>query len=193
MISSSAFAAEKISLLDTSLGTKLDTRGWMGLWSDRLEPVKVTLKKVPSTGTEELGNLFEADFGTGADRPIFVVKGLKAGPVKSALSQHDGFPDVGAKVRGEGFELEVQKHGADGRKLVLREGAKEQVLYQQAESDLDGWGVSWVGDIDGDGKLDFLIEADRHYNISTSRLFLSSHAGKGQLVKQVAVTTASGC
>lgn len=191
LISSSAFAAEKISLLDTSLGKKLDTRGWLGLWRHRLEPVKVTLRRVPAT--EDTGEMFEADFGTGAARPLFVVKGLKAGPVKTVHAQHDGFPDVGAKVRGEGFELEVQKHGPAGRKLVLREGATEQVLYQQAEADLDGWGVSWVGDADGDGKLDFLIEADRHYNLSTSRLFLSSKAGKGQLVKQVAVSTATGC
>jgi len=53
--------------------------------------------------------------------------------------------------------------------------------------------LRWAGDLDGDGKLDLILAADHHYNLSTTRLFLSSRAKKGELVQEVAKFSTSGC
>ena len=53
--------------------------------------------------------------------------------------------------------------------------------------------ILWAGDIDRDGRLDLLIDMSNHYNVSAPTLFLSSHAGKGQLVARVASLGLSGC
>ena len=51
----------------------------------------------------------------------------------------------------------------------------------------------WAGDLDGDGKLDLLLNLSTHYNLDSHRLFLSSMAKKGQLVGEAAVFDAVGC
>lgn len=51
----------------------------------------------------------------------------------------------------------------------------------------------WAGDLDGDNKLDLLLDMTDHYNVSEVSLFLSSHASKGKLAKKVAVFRTAGC
>jgi hypothetical protein len=40
-----------------------------------------------------------------------------------------------------------------------------------------GWTVLWIGDLDGDSNLDFLIDVSGHYNVYEPTLFLSSPGG----------------
>lgn len=56
-----------------------------------------------------------------------------------------------------------------------------------------GWGIYWAGDLDGDGKLDLYLDLANHYNVGQYRLFLSSPAEKGKLVKEVANFRFVGC
>jgi hypothetical protein len=51
----------------------------------------------------------------------------------------------------------------------------------------------WAGDIDRDGKLDFLMDIAGHYNASEPALYLSSQASPGTLVKKVASRKGVGC
>ena len=51
----------------------------------------------------------------------------------------------------------------------------------------------FAGDLDRDGRLDLIFDTTDHYNLSRPVLFLSSAAGKGELVRAVATHDAVGC
>lgn len=54
--------------------------------------------------------------------------------------------------------------------------------------------ILWAGDLDGDGKLDLLIDGADHYNVGARmRLYLSSYAPGGRLVGLAAVFESVGC
>lgn len=79
-------------------------------------------------------------------------------------------------------------------KLTLVSGEAEQVLYSLEECGNEPyWYLLWAGDIDLDGKLDLYVSVSQHYNVSERKLFLSSSATEGQLVKEVAEFVTSGC
>lgn len=51
----------------------------------------------------------------------------------------------------------------------------------------------FAGDLDRDGRLDLVFDVTDHYNVSRPTLFLSSQAGDGELVHQVAQFESVGC
>jgi len=53
--------------------------------------------------------------------------------------------------------------------------------------------VLWAGDLDGDRRIDFLLDTSDHYNVEESTLYLSTQAPRGSLVKAVARFRAVGC
>lgn len=53
--------------------------------------------------------------------------------------------------------------------------------------------ILFAGDIDGDQKLDFLIDTSSDYNATRPTLYLSKPAGNGHLVKPIASHTSVGC
>ena len=53
--------------------------------------------------------------------------------------------------------------------------------------------VLFIGDVDGDGKLDFLIDNSNKYSYRDYCLFLSSYATKGECVRLVAGKHTMGC
>jgi hypothetical protein len=53
--------------------------------------------------------------------------------------------------------------------------------------------VLWAGDLDGDGRLDVLLDTSESSNEEALRLFLSSTATGGQLVSEVASFSHLGC
>jgi hypothetical protein len=79
-------------------------------------------------------------------------------------------------------------------RLALVFGRQIQTLYSPgAVSETTPWSSLWAGDADGDRKLDLYVSVSWHYNITERKLFLSSRAKPGQLVKEVAEFVMSGC
>ena len=143
-------------------------------------------------------------------QPLFLVKGateLKEGPVITVADDERTLEKVSPlslTVADHSYTLKVVGDKStekcsdqtlpENAKLVLVSGDSSQVLYSLAECGDDaGWRLLWAGDLDGDGKLDLYINVTQHYNVSEKRLFLSSRAAQGQLVKEVAEFVTTGC
>lgn len=142
--------------------------------------------------------------------PSFLVKGsmvLKEGPVTTVLEGAKTLEKASTLSLGLAEHSYVLKIVGDedkekcsqqslprNAKLVLTSGDSAQVLYSLKECGNDaGWALLWAGDIDRDGKLDLYVSVNQHYNVSERKLFLSSSAEEGQLVKEVADFVTSGC
>jgi hypothetical protein len=79
-------------------------------------------------------------------------------------------------------------------RLVLSSGESRQVLYSLVDCGSEaGWYLNWAGDIDRDGKLDLLMSVGQGMYDAAQKLFLSSKARKGRLVKEVAELRSGGC
>lgn len=81
--------------------------------------------------------------------------------------------------------------------LVLANGKTRQIIYrlksEQNRLEAGEWKLLWAGDLDGDAKLDLYVEVSRHYNVSQRKLFLSSPARSGHLVREIAAFETNGC
>jgi len=87
--------------------------------------------------------------------------------------------------------------------VLLRVGGVEQlVAIYSAYSDVGADFIPaaernpsllWVGDLDGDERVDLLLDTSDHYNVDEVTLFLSSRRSKGDLVKAVAFSRRVGC
>ena len=95
-----------------------------------------------------------------------------------------------AKV-GKGYKIEAM---TETHCLEHSSKRATQVLFQSDEEfDCAIPTLLWVGDLDRDGKPDLLIDLHRHYNVFLPTLFLSSEAGQGGILKQVASIRSVGC
>lgn len=54
-------------------------------------------------------------------------------------------------------------------------------------------GIMFAGDLDGDERLDLLINTSNHYNASCPTLYLSKPAEKGRIIKVVGMHCSVGC
>lgn len=107
------------------------------------------------------------------------------------------FNNVNYTLRGEGKVLSDHKAdaGQDGEEvfkevahyklyLTIGNGPEKLLLAEEAFQDTFVE-LLFAGDIDGDGKLDFVFGASRNYEEERVILFLSSKAGSAQEVKKV--------
>ena len=82
------------------------------------------------------------------------------------------------------------------QKLVLKQGKVSDTILDVKKGNYEGgtgFYIIWAGDLDGDGNLDMFVNAPDHYATPFYlRLYLSSRATKGHLVKQVAERIFSG-
>jgi hypothetical protein len=78
-------------------------------------------------------------------------------------------------------------------KVVLTDGRQTQVLYS-ADGFVDDphFYIEWAGDLDGDGKLDLVVNLSRKYSVHPHRLLLSSKASPTELVREVAAFLTHG-
>lgn len=139
-------------------------------------------------------------------KPIFLLKGadmLRTGPVVTVFREEKSLGNgatIKLNLNGKRYQLKVVSQDPEPKdylvqntKLVLTQGRKSQTLISLREHTDAGWFLFWAGDIDRDGKLDLYLDLSPHYNASRKILFLSSQAGAGKLVKELATFETVGC
>lgn len=146
----------------------------------------------------------------GKQKPIFGLYGghdLEPGPIRTVL-QIDQEPShefsLGKELTlsmGKGrpwtFKLEEHKKAKTTDpydypsvfKIIMTRGKISQEVGDMESLVSEGAGISWAGDLDGDGKIDFLLSGGNEKGFGSWRLFLSSMAKKGELVGLAAEDT----
>jgi hypothetical protein len=175
---------------------------WLGLFrvGNSYKLIETTLRIKRSHGTELFGTEVSTSLLRGA-------KNLAPGEIATVFdSRFDetstnlissvprGFGLRGTFwwLRADGFDIDETPSGTS---LVLeREGVGSQVLrYQDQGCDDCAWTVEWVGDLNRDGRLDFLIDLSSHYNSYKPTLFLSTESDSEKMVRVFAGYHGVGC
>ena len=202
-------------------GDEIQTAGGSGWLALVRSGSRVSLDPVVVMVTPVRDHLADGDSGpisgkrvsvsvSGTD-PVLLVRGipaLEAGAVTEAqldcadcgqpteFNQHRYFR---LRLDGEVYELEafLPEPGEpfdENSEIRLSHRAAVQVIHRPTRvPDDPNWRVIWAGDLDGDGRLDLYVETSDHYNMGLGRLLLSSAAGPGELVGEVAVFETTGC
>jgi hypothetical protein len=183
---------------------------WLGLFAEGkshyLAKTKIKIETEYDSMVDDPGEMTGKSVSVeGENQPLFLLKNtdyLKEGAVKTvdvadpyqadeAYYMDKGF-DRTYMMNGISYRLRVL--GADNhRTLLLESDGIEQIIYSGHTSGYESWYLVWVGDLDGDGKLDFYANIPTYDNFFQNRLFLSSKAKPGDLVKQVALFHQTGC
>ena len=182
------------------------TGPWLGLQQTdkrwRLVAVKPSFKKIPDPISGE-GVRIAAN--TSNVRMLLSDPGLKAGAVSvsdevklvsGSIDEEfelSTLPSLGQErlmhLQGNAYSLQNREG-----KIYLKYASTEQYLFDYVENKEDNNArLIWVGDLDHDGKLDFIIDTSNHYNVTELRLYLSGQAAKGELLKLVATRKSTGC
>ena len=213
----------KIKLLETGEGFHGDQvnakpgETWLGLFKENdkyfLRSTKLTIHRVHDPIVDESENIKTGkSVSTSQKAPtVFLLKYakmLREGEIKTVFFADDYDESTSLEngiqknfeFNGENYILRVEnkitsdKYLGKGSKLILSHHGKEQILSFLKDGCNDcTWNLFWVGDIDRDGKLDFYFDLSWHYNIIDKKLFLSSQAEKGKIVKYVANFWTNGC
>jgi hypothetical protein len=192
----------------------VDGRDWLALIDDgrraRLEPVNVRSDLVhdalldaeqgPFTGRQITHDAKEA--------PLAIVSGpmLRAGALRRARPVKTAQPWWASRYTfaGRAYALVLEDDCGDaGCRWTLSDGSVTQTLetlwVTRAEdgtpdSDSTNTGILWAGDLDGDDRLDLVVDVSNHYNaVMQVRVLLSSLAGPGELVGLAGGIGAVGC
>lgn len=192
---------------------------WLGLYILDNHSILINSRLRVETVHDDIGDGPEEKTGKEVSvdsplEPIFLVKRapmLSEGPVNTIFVEKTDYEKTLEKVSPLNLKLAQTSYvlkvvgSEDGARcsedafptnaqLVLASSEATQVLYS-----LEGcgnepyWYLLWAGDLDRDGKLDLYVSVTYHYNISQKKLFLSSRAAKGELVKEVAEFVTGGC
>jgi hypothetical protein len=191
---------------------------WFALVSEvtgvSLRPVSVSLlpeQDMMDRDGEETGRRVEVSPPLD---PIVLVRGLPSftGHVTTALvgQSIDVGPGVEARLNNVSSRLWLRcsaSPAVDGQRqqrcaLTLQSDSRQQTLFTYTAWVRRGEGiwpaerpplVLWAGDLDLDGNLDILLDTSEHWNVTDTRLFLSSAAEGDQLVSGVARFKTTGC
>ncbi len=185
-------------------GTLPRTGPWLGLFcKDGDCELRATRVSVASSEHENvMGELEETEELSVLDNPVAVFQGtqLKAGPVTTWQGVEPSGREFGGTDkmgrwyvpgRKDSFELSWSEQAdGEGFRYYLEHGAKKQMLLETAAMTHDGEDVApvilWVGDMDGDGKIDMLVSVAGESCNYDVRLYLSSMAGKGEFLGKAA-------
>ncbi len=209
---------QALTLLETGLfhGGEAPVKsgdGWLGLVHDAGNSSSVrTLIRVEQAEdpiVDAPGETTGSEVMVDGPAPVFLTRGipsLTAGHVHTVLLGSDGGSTVtgGESLRftlaGEDYRLIVTNRGqlfdrqAKPSSLIFHGGGISQKLYEWPKGLSDEHcELIWAGDLDGDRKLDLYMDISNHYNVTHRRLYLSSAAEDGELVKEVASFRTVGC
>ena len=79
------------------------------------------------------------------------------------------------------------------RVVVLSDGEVTRPVAHVVDLDAGHPALLWAGDLDGDGRLDLLLDESGHYNVTETVLYLSSLAAPGALVGRAGRHRTTGC
>jgi hypothetical protein len=148
--------------------------------------------------------------GEATDAGTFLLRGIAAlrpGPVttfvagRRYIAPRQTLPlgAAGWQLYGDGT-VKRAVNGARGAtrttlyRLLLGNRTREAVVFSLAAVDNDGPpDVVWAGDLDADNIPDILADVRTHSAGHTYKLFLSSAAGRGQVVAEQATLGTLGC
>lgn len=142
--------------------------------------------------------------------PLFLVRGveLSAGAVITLFAGNwekslDEKSPLNFRLGTASYELKVVRSEDTATceeglplnaRLLLTSGENRQVLYSLVDCGGGAaWHVLWAGDLDRDGRLDLFVNVSPGDYGGSRKLFLSSKAQKGRLVKEVAELVSYGC
>jgi hypothetical protein len=193
---------------------------WLGLFVNKhrsmLRYAKVNVRRVFDEVGDENGQKTGKKVSvSGQLKPILLIRPattLNAGPVTTLFHTKEidfnhgleKFPAI-FKLAHRSYVLKVVGDAKNpepcasssfpkNAKLVLISGHSQQVLYRLGDCGNDpSWYLMWAGDLDHDGKLDFYVNVTQHYDLSERKLFLSSEAKRGKLVREVGSFGTGGC
>jgi hypothetical protein len=124
------------------------------------------------------------------------VPGLKARALTEGTASAVRGGVASLRYGTEDLEIRRLRSGESGFRLELHSAGRTQTLFT-AETGFSGdpepWSVSWVGDLDGDGRADLLLEATEDENVGQTFLLLSGPAPPGVPLKLVATYRTVGC
>ncbi len=215
LLASSAIAADIIEVTVYHNGELNPTTGktWLGLFPTKggqyeLREAKVTVSLVndpiaDNSPNEKTGRKVTV---AGKAEPLVLIAGvsaLKPGKViTSTINKKERF-DVGEKLKlnvgtkESTLAVTGVKKNAEwrvGYKIVLESGGIKQTIYDRKQvADSSFPSLLQAGDLDGDKKIDLIMDTTDNYNVRNLTLFLSSKAKPGKLVEQVATHLSTGC
>jgi hypothetical protein len=189
---------------------------WLALVSrnsqSALEPVAVSIRPVRDSLVDgDQGPITGKEVSVPGLDPLLVVRGipgLRAGRVTEAqldcaacgvpteFNTHRHFAyRLGSDIYElEAIPLQPDELFDEHSEIRLSYRAAVQVIHRPTRVPDDPlWAVLWAGDLDGDGLLDLYLDTADHYNMRRRRLLLSSAAGPGELVGEVAAFQTTGC
>ncbi len=209
----------KIEILETGIfhGEELSAKTgetWLGLFKQNenysLLPVVITVENVYDAlvDNDESQKTGKEVTVLGQENAVFLIRGRNFKQSRAVKTVLDGEKSIGNDFdqnfdfAGKKYNLKVESKKKDTEnpqylnetsKLILTEGKSSQILYSVEKCDDCSWQIKWAGDLDNDGKLDFYLQLNDHYNVASMKLFLSSEAENGKLIKEVAEFTITGC
>lgn len=212
-----AIAEEKIVSTIMRVGTfhngevpSVAGKNWFGLYVNgdqaELKPTSPRIKTVFDGITDDESNKASysgKEVSLKGPAPILLIRraGLEAGEIKQATLSNK---DLGQTIQFENITYQVQykcgaknkESGAKSCKVHLVGNGVSQLLGDASLIDDSDFSetikVLWSGDIDRDGKIDFILEKSR-YNNSDTILMLSSAAKNKQHAAEVATLSTQGC
>lgn len=186
-------------------------RGWFALIvSDKqaeLVPSSPKISRVfdPVVDDEEIKSSYSGKLVEDAQHdPVLMIKAswLKTGPIVQAKltenrqgfawnDMHFNMVHVCEKASSKDSLLQCKVELSDGksRQFIIDTAEPNQDYSDEFASTVE---IVWAGDIDRDGKPDFIL-LNTHYNGENTQLFLSSKAEKKKFVKSVARVYRVGC
>ncbi len=182
---------------------------WYGLFNYdkglRLEKVKVNVEEVNDPYVEALGEKVAKKVSVeNANKPIFLIAGgktLKPGPVVGKYYAYNVLvPEQNVDFLFKGTEkYQLSPYGTEFPNLSdneaaagqygiwLKGGGKKQLIVEDKYFFGTGPRLVWSGDLDGDDRLDLLLDCICEDNASNMALYLSSAAKEHELLNMVAV------
>lgn len=120
---------------------------------------------------------------------LALLQGLPAGPVSAEFTTPQPLPRYTSVKLGAGTRLVAD--GGENYRIMLSYMGEAQPVLTLSTTKGRTPGVRFAGDLDGDGKLDLILDSSGDKGQAACVLLLSSAAPEGALIAQVASFQAS--